>query len=72
MDESRPTLKLFAWAMADFQSRLLINLFYITLFMPFALATRLLSNPLEIKKRNAAWKKRRPSAVRIEDALRQF
>lgn len=56
----------------DFQARLFAVLFYFTIFVPFALGVRLLSDPLHIRKPSTQWIPRNPVGHTVEDAQRQF
>ena len=44
-----------AHAIANFQARLLLTIFYAVLVLPFGIASRLFSDPLRIKRRPARW-----------------
>jgi len=50
-----------ARAIADFQVRLLLVVFYAIVFPPFALVVRLVSDPLGLKPGGAGWHPVRPS-----------
>jgi hypothetical protein len=62
----------------DFQARLFAALFYFTIFVPFALGVRLLSDPLRLrgtkkkKRKNGSWLHRAPVGNTLDDARRQF
>ena len=58
----------------DFQARILLTIFYFIFFSPFAVAIRLLSDPLSIKHRTPpSWgTKSRAEGTLIEQAKRQF
>ncbi|MBN1681143.1 MAG: hypothetical protein JW966_12725 [Anaerolineae bacterium] len=56
----------------DFQARLFAVLFYFTIFAPFAIGVRLLSDPLHIRKSCAHWPERQPVSTTLDDARRQF
>ncbi len=56
----------------DFQARLIALAFYFTLFAPFALAARLFSDPLHLRRHNTQWLERPPVGSTLEDAQRQF
>ena len=64
------------WAhdIGEFQSRVLLTIFYFTLFVPFALLLRLFSDPLHLRRRPepSAWTKAAPPDGGIEAARRQF
>ncbi|HML21336.1 MAG TPA: hypothetical protein PKD09_06805 [Aggregatilinea sp.] len=59
-------------AYADFQGRLIAVLFYFTIFVPFALAVRLASDPLHLRKADTRWLDRTPVGTTLDDARRQF
>lgn len=59
-------------AFGDFQARLFAVLFYSTIFVPFALGVRLLSDPLHIRKPPTAWFQRAPVGHTPDEARRQF
>ncbi len=64
--------KAVAHEIGDFQSRLLLTTFYFTIFAPFALVTRLLGDPLHLRRpAGTAWRDRQATANGIEDARRQ-
>ena len=44
-----------AHAIANFQARLLLTIFYAVLVLPFGIASRLFSDPLRIKRRPTRW-----------------
>jgi hypothetical protein len=53
--------------------RLVLTVFYFTLFMPFALGVRLLGDPLAIRPLNRAkWLERRTQDLTLEDSRRLF
>lgn len=56
----------------DAQARLLAVLFYFTIFAPFALGVRLLSDPLRIRKPAPSWLDREPVGHTLDEARRQF
>jgi hypothetical protein len=64
----------FSALIGGFQSRLVLSLFFFTVFFPFAVATRLLSDPLGLKSRGKAtyWLERKPVEVDLEQSRRQF
>jgi len=57
---------------SDFVGRSITVLFYFTIFVPFALGVRLLSDPLHIRKPVTRWHDRAPVGGTLEDARRQF
>ncbi len=58
----------------DFQARVLLSIFYYTVFSPFAIAVRWVSDPLAIKdSAPRGWQlKREEEASPTERATRQF
>jgi hypothetical protein len=59
-------------AIGDFIARIVLTIFYFTIFMPFGLIVRLMSDPLDIKKSRPAWLDRRTHDLNIEDSRRLF
>lgn len=57
---------------ADFQARLMAVLFYFTVFAPFALAARLFSDPLRVRRYPTRWIDRAPVGQALDEARRQF
>jgi hypothetical protein len=57
---------------SDFQARLIAVFFYFTIFVPFALGVRLLSDPLHLHKTLSSWLDREPVGATLDDARRQF
>jgi len=54
-------------------ARVVLTLFYFTVFVPFAMGVRWLSDPLQIKSRPAElWRPRKTGDQKLEDVLRQF
>ncbi len=64
--------KIIGEAFGDFQARLFAVLFYFTIFAPFALGVRLLSDPLHLRKPTTRWLDRAPVGNTPEEARRQF
>lgn len=58
----------------DFQSRLLLTIFYFTVLVPFGLIVRLFSDPLHIKVKTlkSGWTEREAGSTQLSDARRQF
>ncbi len=52
--------------------RAIAVLFYFTIFVPFAVAARLFSDPLRIRKSQSSWADRAPVGSTLDDARRQF
>jgi hypothetical protein len=56
----------------DFLGRLFAVAFYGTIFVPFALAARLFSDPLHLRTAPRRWLDRAPVGTSLDDARRQF
>jgi hypothetical protein len=57
----------------DFIGRIVLTVFYFTIFVPFGLGVRLLSDPLRLNRASSAyWLSRRTTDLTLEDARRQF
>jgi hypothetical protein len=58
----------------DFQARLILTVFYFTVFVPFALIARLGRDPLLVRRRPSAsgWLARTPAETDLPAARRQF
>lgn len=57
----------------DQMGRLVLTVFYFSLFMPFALGVRLLADPLAIRPHNRAkWLERKTQDLTLEDSRRLF
>jgi len=55
----------------DMIARVVLTIFYFTLFMPFGLGVRFFSDPLEIHPGiHASWLERKTEDISIEDARR--
>jgi hypothetical protein len=52
--------------------RTIAVLFYFTVFVPFAVAARLFTDPLRIRTSQARWLDRAPVGSTLDDARRQF
>lgn len=67
---------------ADFQSRLVLTVFYFTVALPFGLASRFLSDPLGVREYDhkrpkpasevSGWCARQTTDLNLEDVKRQF
>lgn len=64
--------KIIGEVFGDFQGRLFAVLFYFTLFVPFALGVRLLSDPLRLRAASRQWLDRGPVGNSLDDARKQF
>lgn len=57
----------------DFIGRVVLIVFYFTIFVPFGLGVRLLSDPLRLKRVSSShWRSRETTDITLEDARRQF
>lgn len=56
----------------DFIARVLLTIFYFTIFMPFGLIVRLVSDPLDIKRSRPSWLERKTSDLALDDSRRLF
>lgn len=64
--------KKFGQWMGDALARIVLTVFYFTIFLPFGLGVRLFGDPLMIKTRPAAlWLPRKTHDRAMEDARRQ-
>jgi hypothetical protein len=70
------TWKRIARFIGDIIARVILSLFYFTLFVPFALGVRLFSDPLGAKAREEInpswWLERATHDLTVDDARRQF
>ena len=65
--------KRFGQFMGDFIGRLVLTVFYFTLFMPFGLGVRLLADPLAIRSRGLSkWLERTTKDLTLEDTRRLY
>lgn len=57
----------------DFQSRMLLTLFYFTIVVPFALIVRICTDPLRVRsRRRSGWVSRRPDLTDLKSFQQQF
>jgi hypothetical protein len=63
--------KIIGGIVGDIQSRFIATAFYYTIFIPFALGTRLFSDPLHITPAAPAWVERPPVDNELDAAKRQ-
>lgn len=60
-------------AIGDFIARIVLTLFYFTIFVPFGLGSRLFSDPLHLKPTpKTAWQERTTQSPNLDDARRLF
>ena len=65
------TWKRFAQIVGDFIGRIVLTLFYFTIFVPFGLGVRLLGDPLAVRcKQDVRWLERRTGDPTLDDARR--
>ena len=66
--------KKYGQLIGDFIARIILSLFYFTLFVPFALGLRLFGDPLGAKNNpdESLWLDREIDDITIETARRQF
>ncbi|WP_420643974.1 hypothetical protein [Candidatus Leptofilum sp.] len=62
--------KRFGQFMLDWTSRIILTLFYFTIFAPFGLIMRLFGDRLDIKETKASWLERAEADLSLEDARR--
>jgi hypothetical protein len=64
----------FSKRMGRFQSRILLSLFYFVLVSPFAMATKMFSDPLRLKYRRLTswWIQKKETKNELEEFRRQF
>jgi len=65
--------KIITAIIGDVQGRLIAILFYFTILVPFGVASRLFSDPLNVKRGASAtaWLERPPTPTEVEAAQRQ-
>ena len=65
--------KAFGQFLGNWLARVVLTVFYFTIFVPFGLGVRLFSDPLQIKKLPAEfWRPRATGDQKFEDVVRQF
>ena len=65
--------KRFGQFMGDLIGRLVLTIFYFTLFMPFGLGVRFLGDPLAIRSRGRSkWLERATKDLTLEDTRRLY
>ena len=63
----------FGQFLGNWLARVVLTVFYFTIFIPFGLGVRLFSDPLHIKKQpNELWRPRSTGDQKFEDVVRQF
>ncbi len=56
----------------DYLARVVVNLFYFTILVPFALGVELFTDPLALRNTKAHWLERKPVSAKLDDARGQF
>jgi hypothetical protein len=65
--------KRFGEILGNFLARIVLTVFYFTIFVPFALGVRLFGDPLQIKTSpQEFWRPRSTGDQKLEDVMRQF
>ncbi len=64
--------KVVGQVIGDFIARVVLTIFYFTIFMPFGLIVRLVSDPLGIKKSRPTWLDRHTHELNITESRRLF
>ena len=65
--------KEFGQFLGNWLGRVVLTIFYFTVFVPFGLGVRLFADPLQIKKQpDEFWRPRPTGDQKLEDVLRQF
>lgn len=65
--------KFIAHKIGTFQSRVLLNVFYLLILMPFGLGVKLFSDPLRLKLQSRShWLTKDPHVTTCDHARRQF
>ena len=65
--------KRFGKIIGDFIGRLVLTIFYFTIFLPFGLGVRILGDPLDIKsKRSFQWLDRSTRDLSLNDVRRLY
>lgn len=68
-----PGWKLFGHFLGNLVARVVLTIFYFTVFVPFALGVKLFSDPLHIKSTSAKlWQTRTTGDQTLEEVLRQY
>ena len=65
--------KRFGQAVGDFIARIVLTIFYWTIFLPFGLGVRLFSDPLSLNdQQQAGWLERTTVDTKLEDTRRLY
>jgi hypothetical protein len=70
----RAGMKVFGMRMGNYNSRVMLAVFYLAIIGPFAILTRLLKNPIKTtgKRGTIAWRKREKTDSDIQSLFNQF
>jgi hypothetical protein len=63
--------KIIVMIIGDVDSRIIATLFYFTIFAPFGIISRLMSDPLHLRNRQPDWAERAAVPSELEAAKRQ-
>lgn len=64
--------KVVGQVIGDFIARILLTIFYFTIFMPFGLMVRLLIDPLDVKRPRPHWLERKTHDLALDESRRLF
>jgi hypothetical protein len=65
--------KAFGQFLGNLLARIVLSIFYFTIFVPFGLGVRWFSDPLQIKtSSNSFWRPRTTGDQSLEDIMRQY
>ncbi len=64
--------KRFGQFLGDILARIVLTLFYFTLFLPFGIGVTVFSDPLHTRTKNASWTPREGPPPTLDDARRGF
>lgn len=65
--------KAFGRFMGNFLARIVLTVFYFTIFVPFGVGVRFFGDPLHIKSRpDTLWRPRSTGDQKLDELLRQF
>ena len=72
-DNFWPEWKAFGHFLGDWLGRIVLTIFYFTVFVPFGIGVRLFGDPLHLKKQpDEQWRPRETGDQTLEEILRQF
>lgn len=64
--------KRFGQFLGDVLARIVLTLFYFSLFLPFGIGVTVFSDPLHTRTKTAAWLSRKDAPPTLDDARRGF